>query len=61
MPLQELDFPRVPFAPGLEATQGLLYGLPYRPVSFAPEEESDQWIRVGKRDKRRQRRVVHNQ
>ena len=54
-----VDFEHVRFAPGLEATQGATDGLPvYKPYSAAPEEESDQWIKVGRRGKRRSKKYI---
>ena len=51
-------FEPIAFPPGLEATQGTnVSPCPYKPVSFAPEYESDQWIKItAKKGKRRNKR-----
>jgi hypothetical protein len=47
-------FEPIAFPPGLEATQGTnVSPYPYRTVSFAPEYESDQWIKVSSRKGKR--------
>jgi hypothetical protein len=52
----KVKFDRIPYAPGLEATQGIPNPPCYKPFSNAPEEESDQWIKVGRKGKRRSKK-----
>jgi hypothetical protein len=54
--LYNYDFDRTAFAPGLEATQGNPNPPCYKAYSAAPEEESDQWIKVSKKSKRRSKK-----
>ena len=56
-----VDCPRIPYAPGLEATQGSHIPLNYASVSFASKreyaDESDGWTTVKRGNKRKQRHV----
>lgn len=51
-------FEKVAYLPGVHATQGTNESpCPYKPVSFAPEYESDQWIKITKKARRRNKRA----
>jgi hypothetical protein len=56
-----VDCPRIPYAPGLEATQGSHIPMTYATVSFTSKreyaDETDGWTTVKRGGKRKQSRI----